>query len=66
MSDEMLLSAVAWTFVQVIRATPSIIWSIRCRAGSRTYTCPPLFPAIRRAVSSRLPDLEATPADARK
>ena len=47
MSNEMLLTAAAWTVVQVIRAMPAVIWSLRCRPGSRAYRCPPVYPSLR-------------------
>ena len=46
MSDEMLLTALAWSIVQVVRAMPALVWSIRCRSSSNAYRCPPVFPTL--------------------
>ncbi len=48
MSDEMLLTALAWSVVQVVRALPALVWSLRCQPSSDAYRCPPVFPARRR------------------
>ncbi len=43
---ELMLPALAWAIVQICRALPAIIWSLRCRSTSKVYRCPPLLRPI--------------------
>ncbi len=47
MNNDLLVAGMAWSFVQIVRAMPALIWSIRCRPSSNAYRCPPVFPAQR-------------------
>jgi hypothetical protein len=44
--DKVLLLGLAWSFVQIVRAIPALVWSIRCRSTSEGYRCPPIFPWV--------------------
>jgi hypothetical protein len=44
--DKVLLLGITWSFVQIVRAIPALVWSFRCCPTSAGYRCPPIFPRL--------------------